>query len=54
MFSLHVGTGGRQLNLTVEWPKQLVDPSLLHRKWLLSIGPGANQEYHPKYMGFDT
>ena len=52
-FSLRVADGGEYLELTIEWPKPLVDPDTMHRKWLCSDGDDRMRDHHPKLNGFE-
>lgn len=53
-FSLRVVEGGRELELTVQWPNPLTDLDTMHKKWLLSNGLDHMERYHPKYLGFEA
>lgn len=52
-FTTRVREGGKELELTVNWPITLNDVELLHRKWLTSA-EGRMEKYHPKYLGFEN
>lgn len=50
-FSLRVVDGGQFLEITVKWPRPLIDLNLMHKKWL--GGPDSTyQVYHPEFIGF--
>lgn len=53
-FAVRVAEGGRQLEVTVEWPNALSNLELLHRKWLTAEGGDKMETYHPKYLGFEN
>lgn len=47
--------GGRVLELVVEWPKPMIDLTLLHKKWLdPSNQVNRIESYHPKFLGFEA
>jgi len=52
MFSMRVRDGGGYLELTIIWPKVLVDIELMHRKCLKAGVTDSLAIYHPKFMGF--
>jgi len=41
------------LELTIIWPKVLVDIELMHRRWLKAGVVDSLSIYHPKFMGFE-
>lgn len=51
--------GGRELEITILWPKPFYDMKTLHKKWITpSTSGGAQsctsmQTYHPKFLGFE-
>ena len=51
-FSVRVADEGLCLLLPVQWPNPLIDPRIMHKKWL-SAATGF-QIYHPKISGFET
>lgn len=54
-FCARVVESGEFVELVVRWPAPLVDPELLHRKWIASNQGGDHIEaYHPKIVGFQN
>lgn len=43
---------GNILELTVMWPLPLMDPKVMHRKWLTCDTKDGFESYHPKVVGF--
>lgn len=55
MFKCRVDPNNRKVfEVSVVWPKPLVDVEVMHRKWLTSTGPDRIQAYHPKILAFQA
>lgn len=56
VLSVRVLDGGRELEISIMWPNELYNISVLHKKWLkLDIRDSfALRKYHPKFLGFES
>lgn len=51
-FKVRVIEDGDMLEVTVNWPRPLVDISYMHKKWLLQDPTFTT--HHPKFIGFES
>lgn len=52
-FTIRIIEDGDVLELTVDWPKPLVDISFMHKKWLQDYASNFT-DFHPKFLGFEA
>lgn len=52
-FTVRVIEDGDVLEISVDWPKPLVEISFMHKKWLL-MDDSRFTDFHPKYLGFEV
>lgn len=50
---VHVVDGGRELEISAQWPNVMSDLASLHRKWLKGSSGEGIQMYHPRITGFE-
>ena len=46
--------GGREFELSVIWPKPMIDLYIMHKKWLTAGSTDRIERYHPKFIGFEN
>ena len=53
-FKTRVIEEGDVLEMTVDWPRPLVDIEFMHRKWINNCSENGFTTYHPKFLGFEA